>query len=100
MEKVIIQKFARFIELSNKFIKSKDEVLDKNKKGYAIINGNLECNSISYYPHNQKVEKTDLELLEEECNKKIQNLKDYEEYLKLSKELKEYTNSLLTLIKD
>ena len=98
MEKQIIEKVARFVELSNKFIKPINDVTTiKNcPNTYVVTSGG----SLSYINENTDFKLiSELEQFEKYCNNQVQLYKEYKEWEILKKELKEYTESYLKITK-
>jgi len=100
MKKEIIIKIAKFVELSKKFTKDRSKVLDFTPilftNTFLGTIGNLTANS-AYYEKDIKV-KSELEQYKEKCEEQIKLFEEYTEYLKLGKELEEYTKATLNII--
>ena len=100
MEKEIIVKIARFVKLSKKFTKDRSKVLDFDPVLFTFTllgtNEGITVNS-TYYEKDIKV-KSELEQYKEKCEEQIRLFEEYTEYLKLGKELEEYTKATLNII--
>lgn len=91
------EKFKRFLELSNKFTKSQEDVLGKDVpytinrditiNGYSVLSSKPQIATI--LSSNEKI-KTTSELILESAKEKAQLADEYDEYLKLQKDLQEY----------
>lgn len=101
---IIIKKTARFLELSQKFSISLDDIESKVKKNgnnsgvsqWVMTNSSVKTVSgiLSTEPEKTPIQKL-RDKIEDVYSKDIQLLKEFEEYQTLGEELRNYYNSLI-----
>lgn len=99
MEKEIAEKVQRFLELSDKFTKTENEVFSKE---YCL---NMSTTNVGYLQcvmglSQQEAEPTRTEKLKQELVKKVKLSEEYDEFMSLRRLLTNYFFSLNNLTKE